>query len=93
MESWDVLLLVGVVPLLTGMVLHILSCRRRLPGWLGLSETRPLFPQLLLYWTLQAAMIGFVQPELQVSLMCVLIGVAFTGPIIVNGRCCSHVSK
>ena len=93
MESWDVLLLVGVVPLLTGMVLHILSCRRRLPGWLGLSEIRPLFPQLLLYWTLQAAMIGFVQPELQVSLMCVMIGVPFTVLVIVNGRRCSDASK
>ncbi len=27
-------------------------------------------------------MIGFVQPELQVSLMCVMIGVAFTGLVI-----------
>ena len=52
----------------------------------GLSETRPMFPQLLLYWSFQAAMIGFVQPELQVSLMCVMIGVAFTGPVIINGR-------
>ena len=59
----------------------------------GLSETRPMFPQLLLYWSFQAAMIGFVQPELQVSLMCVMIGVAFTGPVIINGRCWSDVSK